>query len=217
MKRFIGMIGVVLAVAGCGGNEQPTAADTGTAGPGADAGSSAADAAVAGPDAGSSGQCVSGTSTCAQDARGKTALELLNSWKGTIASPDAKWMGGLQGQYVGRDGKLNGTAAEGTFWQGNFCAPQELFHFETTMVTDQACTQQRSCQQGPCTGFDYALPAVDSAAAILAAFPDDGADARYGVMITCAIKRVWNVSRVAEGSYAFEFKKVDADTGQVVP
>lgn len=163
-----------------------------------------------------------------------TALQTLAAWKDSLKGrfPNAVWLGGMEGLYIGRDGKLlaqDFTISEvmgykvpsSTTWQCNFCnndgpVPQASIHM-TTAAGGQ-CGALMQCQVFDCTKVEsYAEPAIDSDQAIRTAFPDDPDPTYYSAQLVLANGRFWSVSRMGVLDQVAASAKVDCDTGALLP
>lgn len=163
-----------------------------------------------------------------------TALETLEAWDQSIRRkfPNARWLGGIAGYYIGRDGRLleeNFTIGEvmgmplpsTTLWQCNFCnpdgeVPQEMIHFTT--VAGGTCGAVMQCQTVNCGVVQAGdFPTIDSPEAIAVAFPDDPADTVYGVSLVLELGTHWTINRMDVKGQTPAMAKVDAFTGEVLP
>jgi hypothetical protein len=173
------------------------------------------------------------TCTANPDVRLLTALQTLEAMKASFETQFATvtWMGGIAGIAIDRDGKIMdkgpmvGTAPlvmeMGSGWTGNFCTEQgavdDALNYDTT---DGKCTAVRSCLAVNCdaaVASAYAFPAVDSPAAIQAAFPGDPAGTLYNVSLVLGNGSFWTVSRMGITGQTFETKNVDSNSGAVIP
>jgi hypothetical protein len=160
-----------------------------------------------------------------------TALQTLEAVEGSLRAqfPNAVWLGGIAGLGIDREGRgmdqgpmvdLGGiTMEDPTGWTGNFCnddgpVPQDQLNFDTTKGQ---CTVLRNCEVYDCSAAPrYARPAVDSPAAIQAAFPDDPPGTLYGLELVLAVGNYWTVTRTpADGSQPVSVK-IDAASGAVI-
>jgi hypothetical protein len=163
-----------------------------------------------------------------------TALQTLAKWKESLAPrfPKALWLGGMEGLYIGRDGKVldqDFTLSEymgikipsSTSWQCNFCnndgpVPQASIHMTT--VATGTCGALMSCGVFDCSKVGtYVPPAVDSDQAIAAAFPGDPDPTYYQVQLVLENGRFWSVSRLGVLNQVAATVKIDCDTGAVLP
>jgi hypothetical protein len=147
-----------------------------------------------------------------------TALPTLQALR-TIAeatSDDVKWLGGMLGQQIARDGTPTG----GTFtiWMAGFClgatAASGIGDGLNLSTNGTECLADRQCEALDCSkATDPPFPLVDSKAAIMAAFPDDPATTSYGLSYTAAIGDYWAVTSLASSTIV----NVDATSGDVIP
>ena len=163
-----------------------------------------------------------------------TALETLQAWDQSVKRKfsNARWLGGIQGYYIGRDGRLleedfpigeilGMPIPSSTTWQCNFCnpdgeVPQEMVHFAT--VAGGTCGAVMQCQTVNCGVVEErTFPTVDSPEAIAIAFPDDPADTVYGVTLVLDLGNHWAVNRMDVRDQVPASVKVDAFTGDILP
>lgn len=169
------------------------------------------------------------------DSTGRaSALETLQAWDQSVKRkfPNARWLGGISGIYIGRDGRLldeDFTIGEvlgmpipsSTSWQCNFCnpdgdVPQESIHFTTAV--GGTCGAVMQCQAVNCGVVqERDFPVIDSPEAVAVAFPDDPADTVYGVSLILDLGSHWTVSRMDVRSQVPAAVKVDAFTGEILP
>jgi len=174
---------------------------------------------------------VRATCTTSPNVHTLTALETLNEMKASFEAQftTVTWMGGITGLYIGRDGKsldkgpvitVGGYSMEnGSGWTGNFCNEQgavdDSLNYDTT---DGKCTALRTCLAVNCNAVTpHAFPAIDSPAAVEAAFPTDATGNWYSVTLVMDIGAYWTVSRLAINGATADTKKVDVTTGAVIP
>lgn len=116
-------------------------------------------------------------------------IDLLDETASAALGVERVWIGAITGVGIDRDGRNGETGLSGwsTSWVAGDPADPDMLVFDTTAGI---CRVQNRCgcvSGGTCPGFEASsiqgvqAPSVDSAAAILAAFPDDPADARYDV------------------------------------
>jgi hypothetical protein len=136
-----------------------------------------------------------------------------------------RWMGVFEGLKITRQGLPSPdpeivdvlgqqTKVYVSGWVFKYCAGMNDVAFG---AGPQTSTAQRGCNDINCDAMtDTAEPAVDSAAAIAAAFPGDPADALYNVEFAVPVsnnQRVWSITKRPSGPTV----KVDADSGALVP
>lgn len=135
------------------------------------------------------------------------------------------WMGGIQGLKITRQGLPSpdpdvtnvlgqNVSLYVSGWVFGFCAGMDSVQFG---AGPQISTVSEACQQVNCSQVTSpAMPQIDSAAAIAAAFPSDPANALYDVSFNLPLsnnQRVWAVTKRPMGPTV----NVDADTGAVQP
>jgi hypothetical protein len=155
------------------------------------------------------------TPTVAAATAGATVVALLPVATAAYGST-ARWAGVIAGRDIHRDGRPSGASASG--WTLSFCDETSILQLD---VTDGVCAARNLCDCQPaatcgpvvCDATNNSpFPAVDSAAAIAAAFPDDPATAAYDVSLDVRTGK-WTVTRLSDTVS----KVVDASTGAVVP
>lgn len=160
-----------------------------------------------------------------------TAVEALQELKDSFEAqfPEAVWMGGIAGLYIGRDGRSRDEGVKITYggftienasgWTGNFCVDQPEAQADDQLNFDTSngdCTALRNCLVVNCNAVTpRAFPAIDTPAAIQAAFPGDPSDALYQVQLVLDLGNHWTITRYVEGGGG-ESRKVDATTGAVI-
>lgn len=124
---------------------------------------------------------------------------------------DAKWLGGMTGITIGRDGRPK-TGALVTGWAFTFCHDMDQvgFSVQPPKSGGQCAVNVVDCSKAP----DFTPFAVDSPELIARAFPDDGADATYGLTLSLLNPDTpnWAIRNITTG----ETKQVDPQTGEVV-
>lgn len=153
-----------------------------------------------------------------------TAVETLKAFESSIRGefPEAIWMGGIMGFNIGRDGKVLDQSPgllRPTTWFGNFCnnsgtVPMDSLHFDTTAGE---CTVVRTCQVVDCSKVPvHTFPAIDSDAAIHAAFPSDPDGTLYTMQLVQDVSSNWSIVRLAsDGQANGDAVLVDSETGEV--
>ena len=192
------------------------------------------DAAVEAPDAATSGSTDagagaedSGTSTdpdpCTSSSNwehcpGETPIttptvkEAFDRFKAAADElrPGTWWDGFIIGRNLGRDGTTGGGGVRGIITSTS-CFSGGYFDFssESGCIVQTRCSTKPSCESDDA----FAFPAVDSAAAILAAFPEDSdpENSAYMTKLNLSVDNNWTVVRGIETKY------VDATTGEVLP
>lgn len=125
---------------------------------------------------------------------------------------DVRWTGRVAGRDIARTGKPTTGATAG--WATGFCHGADALAFDVTGGACGArnlcdCATAGTCGGAACTGDTApAFPAVDSDAAIAAAFPGDAAAATYDLDFDAPAGQ-WTVTRRADGTRVL----VDAATG----
>jgi len=167
------------------------------------------------------------------DVHRLTGVQALQAMQASFQDPfpGAVWMGGIAGVYIGRDGKskdqgpvinAGGFQLENASgWTGNFCVDQPTQEADDQLNFDTSngkCTALRTCLAVNCNAVTpAAFPAVDTPAAIEAAFPGDPADTFYSVQLVTALGNYWQITRAAIGNQVAESRKVDTQTGALIP
>jgi len=193
MKRFA-IVGALLGAAGCG--------------------------------AGAGGACsvaCGQKSTCGSVGNNLTALGALEAARApaqSIVGGTPKWVGAFAGLKITRAGlpsmepetQILGTTIYASGWVFKYCAGLDEVVFG---AGPPDTTIEKGCGMFNCDAVaSFTPPAVDSPAAVAAAFPSDPATTVYNVDLNLlAGPRVWSVTRRPNGPTV----KVDADSGAVVP
>jgi len=130
--------------------------------------------------------------------QGDTAVAILADVKpvasGAVGS--VRWTGRFQGEGIPRKG---GTASATAGWLLSFCGGTSVIFVDTTGGNCRAANRC-DCQGGACEGVDcatlpdLAAPAVDSDAAIQAAFPSDAAGTTYTLALDLVKASAWTVT-----------------------
>lgn len=158
-----------------------------------------------------------------------TALGSLHAAKPLaqkILGATPRWMATFEGLKITRAGQPSqdpdiinvlGTQTKvySSGWVFKYCAGMNDVAFG---AGPQTSTVQEGCNDLNCDAMmDTAEPAIDSAAAIAAAFPSDPASTLYSLEFAPPAanggKRLWSVTQLPSGPSV----KVDADSGAVVP
>lgn len=214
-KTMMGCLVVLMALSGCGGSDSPSSgAGGGGSGTTTSTGSGGGPIPCAKPDDPNNGRVACpGGSPKAEDALA-TLADFRTIADGTGKS--VKWLGGILGQQIARDGTPTGGAL--SLWMAGYClggtGPSDLGDALNLSTNGTECLAQNNCQAADCSQtIDNPLPKVDASAAIAAAFPNDPAGTTYGVSYTAAIGDFWQVTSSATGTSV----KVDATSGMVIP
>ncbi len=169
-------------------------------------------------------QCNGDKVGCSAVGSNLTALDALHAGKAaaqSILDATPVWMGAFAGIQITRDGTptQEPTTSGGlkfymSGWVFKFCAGMNDVGFG---AGPQTSTAQYGCQDIDCSQVTVtAEPAIDSKAAIAAAFPSDSADTLYKVDFIPVLhggQRVWTITNMTTQTTV----NVDADTGVVVP
>lgn len=147
-----------------------------------------------------------------------TALPTLAAFRSIAdgTGKSVKWLGGVLGQQVARDGTPTGGTL--SLWMAGFClggtGASDLGDGLNLSANATECQVGRDCQALDCSQSpDYPFPVIDADAAITAAFPSDPAGTTYGLSYTAAVGDFWSVTSSATGTSV----KIDAKTGAVIP
>lgn len=147
-----------------------------------------------------------------------TALPTLTALKQVAegTGEDVKWLGGMLGQQIARDGTPTGGVL--TLWMAGFClggtSAMDLGDALNLSTNGTECLAERQCMALDCSVSPvYPVPTVDVDAAIQTAFPTDPAGTTYGINYTAAIGNYWTITSSASSTSV----KIDGSTGAVVP
>ncbi len=138
-------------------------------------------------------------------------LDLLAPAALAAYGPSAGWTGWIRGVGIAADGTLaaSGTSGFTTAW----CDGENELMFDTTAgecaVRNACdCVAQGDCR-GPCEASAVQQPAVDSPAAIAAAFPGADVSDTFDVVFDSAVGNWWSVRRTG----TVQWTQVDAASG----
>jgi len=131
------------------------------------------------------------------------ALELLDDVARAAFGVERVWSGRMVGVGIARDGRNDDSGLSGwsTAWTTGDAADPDMLVLDTTsgecrVQNRCSCVTSLTCEGYQAPAAAPAMPTTDSAAAILAAFPDDDADSRYDLTWDRDAGS-WNVARAA--------------------
>lgn len=160
-------------------------------------------------------------STCASIGSGLTAREALSAAQAQadgVVGAGARWVGAVKGLKITRAGtpspepesEIFGVKVYASGWVFKYCQGLDEVVFG---AGPPETTVEKGCGNFNCAQVTPTMPpAIDSAQAIAAAFPDDPPDALYGLDFNVLLgTRDWRVTKLPSGPSVL----VDGDTGAV--